>query len=837
MSKRKSEEMSSSDNSKNKSKKNTPIVSPLQADKIILSPSIAKNPNKYLGAGSHKRNLTKAIESNTPPEPKTPKSKTPKKRLSKFSPFKKSPQKFNKSPQKSPRKELFPKSIEDQDSDTYLDFYDRTFDKVVFVSVIQLKEWQENNQTIDHLIDLDALEKFCKLSHSAKNIYVRLVNRKHAWLKNSSLEEKYGKNGVDVMADLYTMESAGVIESNYEKEDLKTLLGLLQVTELKDLCKELKQSFSAKTKSDMIDAIHKFAFQQRNMFGQDTQSHVKKLIQKYLGECVKLSSDAREVFLSCVFLVTFPFYHELSDNVSRLNDYISRIVRTHREEIKFPSCPINRTCIFKSAASFRQYMDSYVLCTAIDMSSKSKASGTVTLLQKAYELLKANLQDEKAMEEIRERPIYLRRYSAGYMYVKILYSKLNEIKRDHPNLAVAVLNTLLKQTYFKEHEKGKWFDALAQIYQSPHFKDNNKAADILLDAFRTLEKQCIDKQTEDEKNSGSVKKLKDVGWIKHLLIERANILISRQKGRIDRDKADALSDWIRDIGEPLTSARVVGLGGKLMPNTSKGLKHVYMSQSSDGSRTYSSVEEQASAYFTRLGYTRYRHDEGATLRSILYALLWDVIYTPPKYSDIYGVFQSPYQEAPLDWRTPNFYERRRAKITKRLSEIKEMSPEQVVAEVMKVEAEHVDEACVINWSCVSRDNVNILTVSIEQVVAEVMKVESEHVDEACVINWSCVSRDNVNILTNCVACISVPLLVNIGEYIIQDVDHNAQGFPDLTMWNPDKKKSIFVEVKSMNDRLSIQQKVWLHKLCEWGANACIAQLKPSGQTGEEEQSQ
>uniref|UniRef100_A0A8D9BI66 Fanconi-associated nuclease n=1 Tax=Cacopsylla melanoneura TaxID=428564 RepID=A0A8D9BI66_9HEMI len=770
-------------------------VSPSQSDKINISPSIAKNPNKFLGAGTHKKNLTQAIESNTPVEPKTPTSRTPKKRLSKFSPFK-------KSPQKSPRKELFPKSIETQDSDTFLNFYDRTFDKVVLVSVVQMKEWQENKQTMDHLVDLNTLQKFCSLSQSAKNIYVRLVNRKHAWLKKSSLEEKYGKNGTDVIADLYTMEEAGVIESNYEKEDLKTLLELLQVAELKDLCKELKQSFSAKNKSEMIDAIYKFAIQQRNMFGQDTQSHVKKLIQKYLGECVKLASDARDVFLSCVFLVTFPFYHELSDNVTRLNDYISRIVRTVRGEIKFPSYPLNRTCIFKSAASFRQYMEAYELCTNIDMSCKMKTSETVPLLQQVHELLQATLQDQTAMKDIRERPIYLRRYSAGYIYVKTLYSKLNEIKRDHPKLAVEVLTTLLNQTYFKEYDKGKWFEALAQIYQSPHFKDNNKAADTLLYAFKVLEKQRTDKLSEEERlaeaSSGSVKKLKDLGWIKHSLMERANMLIARQKGRIDRDKADALTEWIQDIGEPLTLARVVGLGGKLMPNTNKGLKHVYMSQSSDGSRTYSSVEEQASAYFTRLGYTRYRHDEGLTLRSILYALLWDVIYAPPRYSEIWGVFHSPYQESPLDWRTSNFYERRKSKITKRLSEIKEMTP--------------------------------------EQVVAEVMKVESEHVDESCVINWSCVSRDNVNILTNCVASITVPLLVNIGEYIIQDVDHNAQGFPDLTMWNPDKKKSIFVEVKSMNDRLSIQQKVWLHKLCEWGANACIAQLKPSAETGEEKQS-
>lgn len=77
-----------------------------------------------------------------------------------------------------------------------------------------MMEWQESNQTEDPLIDLDTLKKFSTLNQSAKNLYVRLVNRKHAWLKKSGLEEKYGKFGNDIIADLYTMTDAGVIDSS-----------------------------------------------------------------------------------------------------------------------------------------------------------------------------------------------------------------------------------------------------------------------------------------------------------------------------------------------------------------------------------------------------------------------------------------------------------------------------------------------------------------------------------------------------------------------------------------------------------------------------------------------
>lgn len=98
-----------------------------QAHNINISPSIARNPNKYLGVGSHKKNLQEAIESNAQ-DPQTP-TKSPKKRLSKFSPFK-------KSPGKSPRKEMFPKQIDDQETDGFINTYDRTFEKVSIGSVV-----------------------------------------------------------------------------------------------------------------------------------------------------------------------------------------------------------------------------------------------------------------------------------------------------------------------------------------------------------------------------------------------------------------------------------------------------------------------------------------------------------------------------------------------------------------------------------------------------------------------------------------------------------------------------------------------------------------------------
>lgn len=51
------------------------------------------------------------------------------------------------------------------------------------------------------------------------------------------------------------------------------------------------------------------------------------------------------------------------------------------------------------------------------------------------------------------------------------------------------------------------------------------------------------------------------------------------------------------------------------------------------------------------------------------------------------------------------------------------------------------------------------------------------------------------------------------------------GFPDLTLWNPETKKCKFVEVKSPNDKLSPQQRIWLHFLRNIGIDCEVCNVK------------
>lgn len=75
--------------------------------------------------------------------------------------------------------------------------------------------------------------------------------------------------------------------------------------------------------------------------------------------------------------------------------------------------------------------------------------------------------------------------------------------------------------------------------------------------------------------------------------------------------------------------------------------------------------------------------------------MWDIIFDPT----VPGVFQSPYQRAPLDFGSKLFYYRRETKILKRLHQIQQMDEAQIEAEVERIwtNYENISNS-VIDWS-------------------------------------------------------------------------------------------------------------------------------------------
>lgn len=77
-----------------------------------------------------------------------------------------------------------------------------------------------------------------------------------------------------------------------------------------------------------------------------------------------------------------------------------------------------------------------------------------------------------------------------------------------------------------------------------------------------------------------------------------------------------------------------------------------------------SVEDLALAHYARQGWKGY-HSENSIITTLFGLLFWDILFT----DEIPGVFESPYQIAPLDLGTVYFYETRKEAIMERLRQI------------------------------------------------------------------------------------------------------------------------------------------------------------------------
>ncbi|MBW4025114.1 MAG: VRR-NUC domain-containing protein [Proteobacteria bacterium] len=172
-----------------------------------------------------------------------------------------------------------------------------------------------------------------------------------------------------------------------------------------------------------------------------------------------------------------------------------------------------------------------------------------------------------------------------------------------------------------------------------------------------------------------------------------------------------------------------------------------------------SVEQATLAHFGRAGWQGV-HSENWLWNAAFGLLFWDIIYD----ADV-GVFHSPLQFAPADLHETNFYERRRAPIEARLA----MLGDRGAARALVSRHHHVKAGIANPFVSWHADLPTVIHLMIDRVPPE---------------GLSAVLRR-----------------------FAQDIKRRSCGFPDLFLWND--KTYRFVEVKSVNDRLSAAQYEWL----------------------------
>ena len=162
------------------------------------------------------------------------------------------------------------------------------------------------------------------------------------------------------------------------------------------------------------------------------------------------------------------------------------------------------------------------------------------------------------------------------------------------------------------------------------------------------------------------------------------------------------------------------------------------------------------------------HCEGSLLCSIFGLLCWDLIFM-----DVEGVFQTRFQSHPLDMFTDSFYNSRAREMEARFSVLAKMKSQELYEEMEKCWEAHEGVACHgLKWDLFPNRQ-----------------------------TWADICH-----------CLQPKGLVELLRAMAMDYSGHCAGFPDLFLWHPKKSMSLFLEVKSTNDKLSDRQKEWIYIL-------------------------
>ncbi|KAG5890543.1 hypothetical protein JTB14_028294 [Gonioctena quinquepunctata] len=262
-----------------------------------------------------------------------------------------------------------------------------------------------------------------------------------------------------------------------------------------------------------------------------------------------------------------------------------------------------------------------------------------------------------------------------------------------------------------------------------------------------------------------------------MLGERGEQLKVGKKYKIDQFYHDVIADL---VPEPIVLEHFpeTTVDAKSIWSNKSGRKRNYFANDTEGNKNYLSIESIALDYYIdRCCYTGGVHCEGL-IKASFTLFFWDLIYNPE--TTVPGTFLSKRQHIPLDMMTKYFYTNRKNAIDERLRNIAS------------------------GWS----DSKTI------EFVKDSFDMHS-HKRGLCEPGELIKDVRMLEILVNCAGR---NVLSKIYERLVKNIREYGSGIPDLFLWSAENKKSKFVEVKGENDKISVNQKLWLKYFNSVGAH-------------------
>ncbi|XP_074659015.1 fanconi-associated nuclease 1-like [Tubulanus polymorphus] len=635
-----------------------------------------------------------------------------------------------------------------------------------------------NNENYGYLLN-DADRDFIKvfdsdsfLTLNDKKLYVKLFQRKHKWILLKKI--KYPRIGLNLDGNLDRLVSAGFLLDESQICDVDECLQVLPAPELRTVAASLKLQTDKTSRTQLVTDIHKHVTQRNigTMFGfkSDIKQTVLKRCKQLLGRCYKLVCEPRSVFLRLMMLFSLSSSVSADDtDHNQQGEQLFHLLQVNRGHLVYPTYTLsqNPSRIFRSRDDLIRYQN--CLQMVIDMKSfldKHEFEAAVDIHHKTTTEFTEIIQDKDLLRHDLELVSYLRVFSVVSVCMRLMYhgvEALQKLKRF--NEAVLTLRQLLQTRDYCWLYRGQWWDRLA-LNLDTHLRKP-------VQALEAIKRGVEDKHVKTGRRLSLYQRAEKICAAKH------NSKLSKK--------------WKDEFKQPeIRTAPTVTIEGQLCPKELPGRKTVFVTRQTSGEgegrddMTVCSVEQVALKHYQQqLGFDQGLHGEGSTFCTLFALFNWDIIFKP----GIPDTFYTPYQMAPLDIYSEEFYQNRVVDFDIRLREISEAS-NQVLCDI-------IDE----NWN--------------------------QYYGVSCVgLNWELFS--SVDHVKGLVRCLGGHNLSGIFSRQARDFRHTRSGFPDLTVWNTTTGCLKLVEVKGPGDRLSTKQILWLDHFLQLGIDAEVCHVTGVG---------
>ncbi|XP_032115831.1 fanconi-associated nuclease 1 isoform X2 [Sapajus apella] len=497
------------------------------------------------------------------------------------------------------------------------------------------------------------ITKFYQLSATGQKLYVRLFQRKLSWIKMTKLE--YEEIASDLTPVVEELKHAGFLQTESELQELSEVLELLSAPELKSLAKTFHLVNPNGQKQQLVDSFLRLA-KQRSVctWGKNTPgigAVILKRAKALAGQSVRICKGPRAVFSRILLLFSLTDSMEDEDAACGGQGQLSTVLLVNLGRMEFPSYTINRkTQIFQDRDDLIRYAAAVHMLSDI---SSAMANGNWEEAKELAQCAKRDwnrLKNHPSLRWHEDLPLFLRCFTVGWIYTKILSRSVEILQRLHMyEEAVRELESLLSQRIYCPDSRGRWWDRLAlNLHQ--HLKRLEPAIKCITEGLadpevRTGHRLSLYQRAVRLRESPSCKKYK------HLLQQLPEMAVQDVKH--------------------------VTITGRLCPQPGMG-KSVFVMEAGETAAPTTvlcSVEELALAYYRRNGFDQGIHGEGSTFSTLYGLLLWDIIFM----DGIPDVFRNACQAFPLDLCTDSFFTSRGPALEARLQLIHNASVESLRA--------------------------------------------------------------------------------------------------------------------------------------------------------------